>query len=162
MSRCCAAASAGASAGVFCPTCPQCGQVGKAVSLLTLKHQVQAPNLAAVESGEFAFCRSPECPVVYFNNSGTVLNLADVRQRPTTKGGDNPQLCYCFGFDTAMVQAEIRATGGCTIPQRIAAEMKADRCACEIRNPQGSCCMTNVRFAVKRELAATRAKSSAG
>ena len=74
----------------------------------------------------------------------------------------NPQLCYCFGFDTEMARTEIRATGRCTVPSRIAAEMKADRCACEIRNPQGSCCFANVTAAVKRELAAARAKPVAG
>jgi hypothetical protein len=125
--------------------------------LLTLKHQVKLAHLTAVESGPFAFCRSPECPVVYFNATGTALLLDDVRQMPTVKKSDNPQLCYCFGFDTEMARTEIRATGKCTVPTRIAAEMKADRCACEIRNPQGSCCFANVTAAVKRELAAARA-----
>jgi len=59
-----------------------------------------------------------------------------------------------------MARAEIRATGQCTAPGRIAAEMKADRCACEIRNPQGSCCFANVTAAVKRELAAIRIEES--
>ena len=99
-------------------------------------------------------CRSPKCRVVYFNNDGVSLALEGVMQRPTVKGGANPQLCYCFGFDTEMARAEIRATGQCTVPSRIAAEMKADRCPCEIRNPQGSCCFANVTAAVKRELAA--------
>lgn len=138
--------------------CPRCGQPGKAVSLLTLKHQVKPAHLATVEAGTFAFCRSPDCPVVYFTATGVALLLDDVRQVPTTKNSDNPQLCYCFGFDTEMARAEIRAKGQCTIPGRIAAEMKADRCACEIRNPQGSCCFANVTAAVKRELAAAGAK----
>lgn len=133
--------------------CPRCSQPGKAVSLLTLKHQVKLNHLAAVEDGLFAFCKTPDCPVVYFNGAGAALTTVDVRQLPTAKGGDNPQLCYCFGIDTAMVRAEIKATGTTTIPKRIAAEMKADRCACEIRNPQGSCCFANVSAAVKSETA---------
>ena len=136
--------------------CPRCGQPGKAVPLLTLKHQVKPPHLANVEDGPFFFCATADCPVVYFNAGRIELTLKDVRQRPTAKGGDNPQLCYCFGFDTNMARAEIAATGACTIPQRIAAEMKAERCACEIRNPQGSCCYANVVAAVKRELAVAR------
>jgi len=137
--------------------CPRCEQTGKPVSLLTLKHQVKLPYLTTVEAGPFAFCRSPECPVVYFNGASITLLLDDVRQLPTVKINDNPQLCYCFGFDTEMLRAEIRATGGCSVPGRIAAEMKADRCACEVRNPQGSCCFANVSTAVKRELAAALA-----
>ena len=87
---------------------------------------------------------------------GIILTLDDVRRIPTTKVSNNPRLCYCFGFDTAMIRAEIAATGSCTIPARIAAEMKEERCACEIRNPQGSCCFANVTAAVKRELAASK------
>lgn len=94
--------------------------------------------------------------MVYFNITGIALLLDDVRQLPTVKTSANPQLCYCFGFDTEMARAEIRATGGCTVPGRIVAEMKADRCACEIRNPQGACCLANVTSAVKHELAAAR------
>ena len=157
MSDCCAASPATeTSSPSVSPrlACVRCGEIGKAVSLLTLKHQVKLAHLTAVEFGPFAFCRSPECPVVYFNATGTTLLLDDVRQVPTVKKSDNPQLCYCFGFDTEMARTEIQATGKCTVPSRIAAEMKADRCACEIRNPQGSCCFANVTAAVKRELAA--------
>jgi len=163
MSDCCAASppcEATPPADSRRLVCPRCRKTGKAVSLLTLKHQVKLPHLAAVEAGPFAFCRSPECPVVYFNATGTELSLDDVRQRPTIKTSANPRLCYCFGFDTEMARAEIRATGGCTVPGRIATEMKAGRCACEIRNPQGSCCFANVVAAVKREVAAARRRES--
>ena len=157
MPDCCSvspAAEASSTSAAARLDCPRCGQTGKAVSLLTLKHQVKLAHLGTVEAGPFAFCRSPECPVVYFNATGTTLLLVDVRQRPTVKTSANPWLCYCFGFDTEMARAEIRATGQCTVPGRIAAEMKADRCACEIRNPQGSCCFANVTAAVRHELAA--------
>lgn len=136
--------------------CPQCGCAGRPVSLLTLKHQVKPAHLAAVETAPFRFCSTPECLVVYFSKAGRALTLDDVRQIPTVKPSSNPQLCYCFGFDTGMVRTEIATTGSCTIPQRIAAEMKAERCACEIRNPQGSCCYANVAAAVKRELTTRR------
>lgn len=160
MSDCCSVPSpteAPPPSATSCLTCPRCGQRGKPVSLLTLKHQVKPSHLAVIEAGPFAYCRTPECPVVYFNTTGIALSLDDVRQVPTAKKSDNPRLCYCFGFDTAMVRAEIAATGRCAIPARIAAEMKASRCACEIRNPQGSCCYANVTSAVKRELTEAQA-----
>jgi len=72
------------------------------------------------------------------------------------------RVMYAASVSPLKWRAEIRATGRCTVPDRIAAEMKADRCACEIRNPQGSCCFANVTAAVKRELAAARAKPVAG
>ncbi|MDP3071111.1 MAG: hypothetical protein Q8N18_12535 [Opitutaceae bacterium] len=58
-------------------------------------------------------------------------------------------MCYCFGFTPAMIREELAVTGKSTVIERIAAEMKADFCACEIRNPQGSCCLGNVKAAVK-------------
>lgn len=99
------------------------------------------------------FCRSGDCNVVYFHPEGDCLHKPDVRVRVGLKETADPvPLCYCFGFTLAMVHEEIRATGKCTIPQRITAEVKAGHCACEIRNPQGSCCLGNVNAAVKRAM----------
>lgn len=131
--------------------CPACGQPGHRVVLQTLKHQVKPEHLETVETGSFNFCRTATCDVVYFNERGIVLTKADVRQRIGLKETQDPvPLCYCFGFTEAMAGEEIRATGKCTIPQRITAEVKAGNCACEIRNPQGSCCLGNINAAVKR------------
>jgi hypothetical protein len=133
--------------------CPRCGQPGQPVALQTLKHQVKPEHLETVEAGPFNFCRTATCDVVYFNDSGVVLTKADVRQRIGLKETQDPvPICYCFGFTKAMAVEEIRATGKCTIPQRITAEVKAGNCACEIRNPQGSCCLGNVNAAVKKAL----------
>lgn len=104
-----------------------------------------------VETGSFSFCRTATCDVVYFNERGTVLTKAEVRQRVGLKETEDPvPICYCFGFTEAMAVEEIRATGKCAIAQRITAEVKAGNCACEIRNPQGSCCLGNVTAAVRR------------
>ena len=83
--------------------------------------------------------------MVYFHPDGEQqLKKGDVRVRVGLKESEDPMpICYCFGFTEAMAREEIRATGKCTIPRRIAAEIKAGNCACEIRNPQGSCCLGN-------------------
>jgi hypothetical protein len=39
--------------------------------------------------------------------------------------------------------------GSSTAADRITALVKADRCACEVRNPQGTCCLGNVTAAVR-------------
>lgn len=159
MSDCCAAGpSAKSHEAVSAKSdlvCSRCGQPGRAVSTQTLKHQVKPEHLATVESGGFHFCRTPICEVVYFNGSGIILTKADVRQRVGLKETQGPvPICYCFGFTKEMIFAEIRATGKCAIPQRIAAEIKTGHCACEIRNPQGACCLGNVQAVAKRALAA--------
>lgn len=133
--------------------CPECGQPGKSVVAKTLKHMVQPKHLGHVNQPGFLFCRSADCEVVYFHPVGECLRKPDLRVRVGLKETSDPvPLCYCFGFTEAMVEAEIRTTGKCTIPQRITAEVKAGNCACEIRNPQGSCCLGNVNAAVKRAL----------
>lgn len=134
--------------------CPRCGAGGQPVHTVTLKHMVEPEFLEAVTKPGFQFCRSPECDVVYFHPDGERLTKAGVRVRVGLKEKEDPvPICYCFGFTETMAREEIEFSGKCTIPERIAAEMKAERCACEVRNPQGSCCFPNVTAAVKKLLA---------
>lgn len=163
MSDCCATSPSAKSQGAVSTkpateaktNCPLCGQPGQAVPLMTLKHQVKPEHLQTVETGAFNFCRTTMCKVVYFDGNGIVLTKADVRQRIGLKETEDPvPICYCFGFTEQMVLTELRATGKCTIPQRITTEIKAGRCACEIRNPQGSCCLGKVNAFVKKAFAA--------
>lgn len=116
---------------------------------------VQPGFLGTATKPGFHFCRSTDCDVVYFHPDGDCLRKSDVRVRVGMKETEDPvPLCYCFGFTEVMVEDEIRTTGQCTIPQRIKAEVKAGNCACEIRNPQGSCCLGNVTAAVKKAVTA--------
>ena len=141
--------------------CPCCGLPGQAVALQTLKHQVKPEHLETVETGSFNFCRAATCDAVYFTDSGVVLTKADVRERIGLKETEDPvPICYCFGFTEQMMFDEVRVTGKSTIPQRIAAELKAGNCACEIRNPQGSCCLGNVNAAVKRVMKVVAAEKA--
>ena len=143
-------------------TCRECGQPGKSVETKTLKQMAQPWHLELVNKPGFLFCRSADCDVVYFHPDGDRLRKPDVRVRVGLKEtGDPVPICYCFGFTEAMVVEEIRDTGKCTIPQRITAEVKAGNCACEIRNPQGSCCLGNVQAAVKKAMSTIIAPGNA-
>src|SRR5712691_4699521 len=127
MSDCCSIESSTTAAKPVAGTkanCPRCGRPGQPVALETLKHQVKPEHLETVETGAFSFCRTATCDGVYFDDRGTVLTKADVRERIGGKETEDPvPLCYCFGFTEEMVRDEIRATGRCTIPQRITAEV---------------------------------------
>jgi hypothetical protein len=163
MSACCSTESShgvAARPAAGAKNCPECGQPGKSVETKTLKQMVQPCHLELVNKPGFLFCRSADCDVVYFHPEGDCLRRPDVRVRVGLKETEDPvPICYCFGFTEAMAVEEVRNTGQCTIPQRITAEVKAGNCACEIRNPQGSCCLGNVNAAVKR---ATQAERSGG
>jgi hypothetical protein len=58
-------------------------------------------------------------------------------------------LCYCFDHTLDHVREEITRTGVCRIPELVAEEVKAGRCACELKNPSGACCLGELRGAVK-------------
>jgi hypothetical protein len=160
MSNCCSSENNAASSATKTtakPLCPQCGRAGRSVSTLTLKHQVKPQFLTVVNGGGFYFCATPDCPVVYLVPNGPVLTTGDVRRPVTQKDLEHAPVCYCFGFTPAMIRDELAATGKSTVVERIAAEMKSDFCSCEICNPQGSCCLGNMKAAVKSASAISRA-----
>jgi len=99
---------------------------------------------------ERRFCRTPSCEIVYYGGDGRAIAKRDVPVRVGLKEREDPiPLCYCFGFSRADVREELAAGGQCTIPARIAAEVRAGRCACEIKNPSGACCLGEVNRAVE-------------
>jgi hypothetical protein len=130
--------------------CPGCGGAGRAVLSRTLKHMVEPQFLAIVTKPGFFFCTSPDCEVVYFHPDGEQLRKVDVRVRVGLKEtDDSAPLCYCFGFTRAILFQELRTAGQSQIPKLVSAELKAGNCACEVRNPQGSCCLGNIAAAIK-------------
>jgi hypothetical protein len=58
-------------------------------------------------------------------------------------------VCYCFAISEADLRREIVETGRSTAAHRITAHVQAGRCACEIKNPQGNCCLGSVAAVVK-------------
>ena len=62
-------------------------------------------------------------------------------------------VCYCFGLIESDLRREIDQSATSTAAERITALVKADRCACEVKNPQGTCCLGNVNTLVKSLLA---------
>nr|WP_254658017.1 hypothetical protein [Pleurocapsa sp. PCC 7327] len=61
-------------------------------------------------------------------------------------------VCYCFDWTKERIEREIRQTGYSSAETSIRHHVKAGRCACEINNPQGSCCLANVRQVVNQFL----------
>ena len=134
--------------------CPRCGVIGRPVEDRTVRAILKAPEaLALLEVGR-RFCRTPSCEVVYYGDDGRVVEKRDTPVRVGLKEREDPiPLCYCFGFQRADVRREIAETGGCSIPSRIAAEIRAGRCACELKNPSGACCLGDVNQALAVEIA---------
>lgn len=134
--------------------CQICGEVGRIVEKQTVVHQVKSERLSFIGYTEYRFCGSADCEVVYYSADGSVFTLDDVRKLITSKtSGDDRPLCYCFGFTEGNVRREIVLTGETTIPTQVSQFIKEKLCACEIRNPAGSCCLGEIKRTEKQILA---------
>lgn len=131
--------------------CPACGQPGKPVQSQTVKGLV-AISLRLVEAVEYRFCRTERCPVVYFSPGGAqVFSVDQLRERVHQKepSADDIPVCYCFRHTAGEVRAA-SVEGRRLILADIQAGIDAGQCACDLRNPQGACCLGNVRELMRR------------
>lgn len=131
--------------------CPECGQTGKPVDEATLKSMLSS-SLRNIQKTKHFFCRTRSCPIVYFSGDGEQTFPADqVRERVYQKEPDVEDVfvCYCFRHTVGEVQTA-SPEERLAILDDINAGIKAGQCACDWRNPQGSCCLGNVREAIKQ------------
>jgi hypothetical protein len=117
----------------------------------TVKALLTSIALARFAASLFHFCAGPECGVVYFSDDGQVFRTADVRVAVWEKQPPGARtVCYCFGENEADMRREIERDGRTAAVERVRAHIAARRCACEVRNPRGACCLGDVMAAVKR------------
>jgi hypothetical protein len=131
--------------------CPECGKIGKAVQGQTVKALLSV-TLREVQEVQYLFCRTQTCPVVYFSTySEQIVTVGEIRERIYQKEpeAEDVFICYCFRHmvgDLRAASPEKRIA----IVDSIDAGINAKQCACDLRNPQGSCCLGNVRAMIKQ------------
>lgn len=147
MSSCCSQSESSAER----PACPHSGTSGVRVALVTIKAMLTEKALARVAQTDHWFCADAQCDVVYFTADGGTYSKQDVRVPVWRKEsvGDRT-VCYCFGETESAIREEIRLTGQSEAVQRIRRHIDADRCACDVRNPRGVCCLGDVSLVVRR------------
>jgi hypothetical protein len=131
--------------------CPVNGRRSKQVETLTVKSLVRKLPFG-MPNTQYYFCDSSDCEVVYFGFDAEAprFRREDLIIRSGAKETDDPvPVCYCFGLTRKDIWDEIRNTGKSTAAQRIATEVEAGHCACEVRNPSGKCCLGDVTRAAK-------------
>jgi len=139
-------------AGVSGAACPTNHQIGKLMDSLTLK-AIMALPLTELRPVEYRFCSDPHCPTVYYSEDGLQeFTEADLREQVYQKHPNDEDVfvCYCFRHTPESIRSEIENTGESMAIEKITAGIQAEQCACDIRNPQGSCCLGNVRQVVKK------------
>lgn len=121
--------------------CPACGGPGRPTTSTTLKAML-AVSLTAVRNVAYRFCPAAGCSVVYYSDDGKQrFTEDDLREKVYNKHADDADVlvCYCFQLTTREVREDEDAL------TMIEAGVQAGQCACDIRNPQGTCCIGNVR-----------------
>jgi hypothetical protein len=131
--------------------CPQSGAIGSAVDRQTVKALLTEDALGRLAPGQYRFCPDAGCAVVYFDGEGRLFGVQDVRVPVWQKlaFGARP-ICYCFGESEASIRTELKSHGHSSAVERIRAHIAAGRCACEMRNPRGACCVGDIIAAVER------------
>lgn len=130
--------------------CPRCATPGRLVERITVKALLRPEALARLSAVQHRFCASPGCPVVYFGRdemfSREELSVAVFQKEPVGAR----TVCYCFDVTEAGIRREIVEARRSSAFVRITDLVNADRCACEVKNPQGRCCLGNVAEVTKR------------
>jgi hypothetical protein len=147
------------AAGPDAPHCPRSRTRGTRVPLETVKALLRDTAMRRLTPSQHAFCPDPLCPVVYFTACGEVYVSTDIRVPVWQKQPSGARtVCYCFGENEADIRHEIERTGVSEAVARVRGHIKAQRCACEVRNPRGVCCLADVADAVRRVAAAASSK----
>jgi hypothetical protein len=99
-----------------------------------------------LRAGPVSLCETVGCPVVYFDADHRVVEDPDVRVEVFHKQTDPSRpVCYCFGHSVADVLDAHRADGTNRIVDEITDACRRGLDRCEQTNPQGRCCLGNVR-----------------
>ncbi|MBI2388590.1 MAG: (2Fe-2S)-binding protein [Deltaproteobacteria bacterium] len=153
MERCCDAEpcedDARASRG-NAASCPGCGAVGRPVANATLEAILPREAALGLLVIERRFCGSRDCDILYYGADGRSVHKRQALVRVGAKEAEDPiPVCYCFGFTRDQIRAEILATGGSSILQRVKEAIRAGECRCERANPSGGCCLGELSAVAK-------------
>lgn len=111
---------------------------------MTVQAQVVL-SLRELVAREYHFCATPSCPVVYFAPNGQAIQQHQLRERVFPKdAADEVLICFCFRYSLGQLRQARRAECAVILAD-IVAGIQQGQCACTLRNPQGACCLGNVR-----------------
>jgi hypothetical protein len=74
----------------------------------------------------------------------------------------NRLLCYCFGHSVATIEQELRTKGRSVALQDIRRKMQDPGCACEVKNPSGTCCLDTIRKRIEAAKSELRGSTKTG
>ncbi len=139
---------------VGCPTCARNGiecTGPRKVPTITVRHLVRSEHHAGLSEGAFYFCPRRQCETVYFDGAGHEIRKKQLRTKVWCKEAEvNAPVCYCFSFSAREIVEDARKQEVPRIPLEIRDKIRAGLCACEIKNPRGTCCLGDAAYWVKQ------------
>ena len=150
MSNCCTPQPKQAATATL-TACPTSAGKGKRVNLTTLKSLLTPEALATLDPApQYFFCPDAACDTVYFSSAGT-YEQQHIKV-PVFQKSDHADVpvCYCFAWTRASLADALAKNQGEAVPAQIAEHVRAGRCSCDVNNPQGSCCLGNIRQALTK------------
>lgn len=115
------------------------------------------------DDADYYFCDAKGCDVVYFTTDGRTITKPQLKVEVGVKetAGERP-LCYCFGHSAATIAEELGTKGCSDALEDIHRKMKDPGCACEVKNPSGSCCLGTVAKGIETAKVELRSSTSSG
>jgi len=134
--------------------CPVSKMPSRKVQKRTVEHLLRPEKVSLIHDAQYYYCADPGCTVVYFSNESVpYFTVEDVAVKVLSKDrGDDVKVCYCFDWTRARIKEELAQSGESTASLKIAEEIKAGNCACDIKNPKGECCLGDVFQVVKETI----------
>jgi hypothetical protein len=107
-----------------------------------LLHQLKYPLNRQLDDNAYYFCASVDCDLVYFSLGDKRYKQDQLRQAVGQKSSAaDRMLCYCFDIRADQVTDETKQNGHSDSKEFVIEMTKSKRCACDIRNPSGQCCL---------------------
>ena len=122
--------------------CPRCGAVGQSVGTQTLSAQLPA-ELRRRFAETAAFCRTENCPIVYFDDFGAAVERAELARPIPIKDADAP-LCGCFGLTRDDIEQDV-AEGVVTRTKAVVLKGQSAEARCSQQSPNGRSCLPEVQ-----------------
>ncbi|MDD1504097.1 (2Fe-2S)-binding protein [Lysinibacillus sp. CNPSo 3705] len=132
-------------------SCPSCKNKAKNVQLITIKSMMKPSVLGSINAmNDHYFCATKDCHVVYFDASNKEYLLTDIKIDVHQKNDSlSTPVCYCFDWTKEKIKQHVENELAPNPLEHIRANIKEQRCGCEVNNPQGSCCLGNVTKYIK-------------
>ncbi len=131
-------------------TCPICKNKAKDVSFVTLSHIIKKDYQKQISLLEgFYFCKTTDCEMVYFKDNELIKKDNLTKEVGLKKWTSVSTVCYCFNWTKEKMEEEINLFGKTNAIDDISNKMATEKCACEINNPSGKCCLKDVKQTIK-------------